>query len=395
MLKTENREGAVFKNYWKILAVFGIVSYFLACSPVRFSKIQAPACPLCVYSVCDGTTCTQDIVETKVVGSGIVDILVVNDNSGSMSTEQAQMGSKFPTFIQGLGKLDYRIGMITTDVSSNVSDTKANYPGPANGNGKFQDGALIEYTSGVPYLTPVTSNAAALFNEKIRREETLACEQSGYKKESCPSGDERGIFAANLALDRNDAGFLRANAPLAIIFLADEDVRSGLYSGGPSNPDGSNYGFELQDYDKAERFVARFREKFPGKTLKAHSLIVKDQACLTTQGSQGNGNPYVRGSYGNVYKALSQQTDGVIGSICSSNYENELGQIAYETQGQVASMPFTYCRPKDDNFEVSFSPKLSFAVNATADVDRLVIEFDKELPPNTTITLTYTCETKN
>ena len=67
------------------------------------------------------------------VGSGIVDILIVDDNSGSMSPEQAQMAGRFPNFLQSLANLDYHIAITTTDVSASMISGQANGPKPANG----------------------------------------------------------------------------------------------------------------------------------------------------------------------------------------------------------------------------------------------------------------------
>lgn len=395
--------------YWKILIAVGVVGYFLACSPVKFSKQPAPACNgtgIACATKCSGSDCF-DIFETeKMVGEGLADILIVNDNSGSMSTEQAHMGEKFPTFLQGLGDLDYRIGMITTDVSSNVSDTKSNYPRAINQNGKLQDGALVEFASGVPYLTPSTPNAASVFNTAIRRQETISCEQNNYNRDLCPSGDERGVFAASLALERNDQGFFRPTAPLAIIVLADEDERSGLYPGGSQNTNSQDYGFSLQDSDRPETLVSRFRAQYPNKTLSVHSIIVKngDQSCLNTQSAQGGSNPYVRGSYGLLYAQLSQLTGGVIGSVCEADYGKQLGEIAYAIQDQIPSVSFPcpvieYDLDDDGTLEyykLSFEPQPPFPVAESFDRDRLLVEFDKELPPRTKIHLKYACEkTKN
>ncbi|MCM2280874.1 MAG: hypothetical protein NDI61_03400 [Bdellovibrionaceae bacterium] len=383
----------MLKDYWKLLSVGGLVSYFLACSPVQFNKIPAPPCHgsglMCVQT-CNESGCVEKFENVKTVGAGAVDILFVNDNSGSMSYEQNHMGAKFPNFIQSLGHLDYRIAITTTDVSG-----ATNAVGVPRASSR-QDGALLDFGSGLKFIDRNTSNAVGLFDSTIRRQETLECEQSGYQTASCPSGDERGIYAANLAIDRNDGGFLRPTAPLAIVILADEDVRSGMYPGGSRQAGTTGYNssplFPLNDYDLPETLVSRFKAKFPTKSLSVHSIVIKnnDSSCLSTQSGQG-GNVNVVGSYGRLYEQLSTQAGGVIGSICSSDYGQELGQIAYEIQNQVTSMSFV-CRPIDDKYHVEFFPKPSYDVIATPDFERLVVEFDRALPPETKIQLSYSCE---
>jgi hypothetical protein len=378
------------KAYWKLLAMAGLVSYFIACSPVRFSHQKI----LCRNS---GVSCTPtgfgtEIYEQeKIVGNGIVDILFVNDNSGSMSFEQNQMGSKFPNFITSLGQIDWRIGMITTDISGLTGSPAT----AANGNGAWRDGKPLVFGNGATYIDKNTANASTLFNNLVRRQETLTCEQSGYQPAQCPSSDERGIYAANLFLNSYRSQVLRSAAPLAIIVLSDEDVRSGLYStrsssyAGSRNNTNAAYGYELASGDQPDNLVANFKSIYPSKSISVHSIVIKnnDTTCLNAQNSQGAN---ISGSYGKKYQEASQLTGGVQGSICSSNYGNELGQIAYEIQNQVTSMAFV-CRPKNDDFTWSAIPAAP-SVSATADFDRLVLEFNGTFPPGTKITLSYECD---
>lgn len=383
----------MLKAYWKLICVIGLVSYFLACSPVQFSKIPAPACHgsgLACVQTCSDLGCFEKFDDVKTVGSGAVDILFVNDNSGSMSHEQNHMGSKFPNFIQSLGNIDYRIAMTTTDVAG------ATNAGGVPRISSRQDGTLLDFGNGSKFIDRNTPNAANLFNSTIRRSETLQCEQNGYQTSQCPSGDERGIYGAYLAIHNNGSQFMRPTAPLAIVILSDEDVRSGMYPGGSREAAAGGYNsqplYQLDAKDQPEHFVNAFKSAFPTKSVSVHSIVIKsgDIGCLNIQSGQG-GNASVVGSYGKLYERLSGLTGGVIGNICSGDYGHELGQIGYEIQNQVTSMAFV-CRPLNDDYSISFSPALPHAVNATADFDRLVVEFDRALPPETKITLSYSCE---
>jgi hypothetical protein len=381
----------MIRTYWKLFMTAAIVMYFIACSPHNFSHIEGPACRGSGVACLVTSTGTEKYSDVKTVGNGIVDILVIDDNSGSMSTEQNAMGSKFPTFISSLGQIDWRIGVITTDVSGvagQIQPAKA-----ANGNGAFRDGRLLKFSNGASYIDKNTASASSLFNGVIKRNETLTCEQSGYQESSCPSSDERGILAANLFLNGYASGFLRPSAPLAIIVLSDEDVRSGLYAGGSRNTNNQPYGYELQTADQPDSLISNFKSLYPNKTLSFHSIVIKngDSSCLSQQNSQGTN---VLGSYGKKYQEASSLTSGVVGSICSADYGNELGQIAYDIQNQVTSMAFV-CRPKNDQFTWSASPQPAQTVTATADFDRLVVDFDKPFTPGTKITLEYECDKSN
>ena len=68
-----------------------------------------------------------------------------------MSYEQARLASRFQNFINDLDSkgYDYRIAMITTDISA--SD---NAPRLVNQNGALQDGKLITFGNGQTYLSP-------------------------------------------------------------------------------------------------------------------------------------------------------------------------------------------------------------------------------------------------
>ncbi|MCB0412333.1 MAG: hypothetical protein KDD22_07395, partial [Bdellovibrionales bacterium] len=141
---------------------------------------------------------------------GQVDMLFVVDNSASMYVEQKKIANQFPNFLDQLRDLDYHIAIITTDVTS--------------GGGKF-----LSFPNGESFLSNPEFNSSVHnkniqhFQETIERPETLKCDNNG----SCPSSDERGIKAANMAFQRSENGsFFRAGAHLAIVFISDEDVRS-------------------------------------------------------------------------------------------------------------------------------------------------------------------------
>jgi hypothetical protein len=383
------------RNYSIIAFIF---AYFTACSPMKFEKIvdeesvriRQALCP----KVCDanGENCIQRCQTEKIVGEGLVDILIVNDNSGSMSYEQRKMADRFPDFLSAMENLDYRIAMITTDVSSAYSSTPAgikNLPGPYNGYGALQDGNLIEFSSGLKYISRSTPGKESLFRNTIQRSETLHCENSGYRE--CPSGDERGIFAANLVLDRTASQFMRPLAHLAVIILSDEDERglSDSRSVQSSDDERLRQMYPLENYDLPETFVSKVRQKFPEKTFSVHSIIVKpgDTSCRIAQSSQGD---FVRGVEGYSYARLSQLTGGVIGTICASDYGSQLREIGYALQGQVSSVAFL-CRPLGDNFNVEFIPQPSNNVRVTADFAKLELKIHDPLPPLTKVRLRYDC----
>jgi hypothetical protein len=273
--------------------------------------------------------CPQNYTEP--VTGPKVDILFVDDNSASMSFEQKALANRFSGFINNLDSqhVDYRIAITTTDISN--SD---NPPSVANGQGALQDGKLIGFGVG-NYLTPSVSDRIARFNNTIVRPETLACEQwiaNNYNnpnytteyKHNCPSGDERGVYAANLAL-KNNSGFLRSDAYLAVIFVSDEDERSGFYCGGPNNPNCTSTGYPLEELDQPASLASTFSAIGKSKVAEVHSVVVTDSTCLNEQNTQTAG---MRGSMGSVYLTFAQAGWGEAVSICLNNYATGLQTIA-------------------------------------------------------------------
>lgn len=392
-------------------AILGmVVFYVVACAPVNFGVNNSPVAGFTQFcatssggSVCDYT---EDVTGPK------VDILFVNDNSASMSFEQKALANRFAGFIQMLdGKhIDYRIAMTTTDVHSGQD---GNEPRAINGNGSLQNGNLISYGDGINYLTPAVGDRVSRFNAAVVRPETLKCEQfiadwvslhgtgtlssDAYKtqyKANCPSGDERGTFAANLAVKNNSGSFLRDDAYLAIIFVADEDVRSGLYCGGPNNPNPNCQatGYPLEDMDQPLSLFNTFKARGKDKTTEIHAIVVTDNTCLTQQNSQSLGSPavaatngLVSGSLGNLYMNFPQNGWGVSVSICNSNYTTYLNPIANkiaQNKGAVIG-----CENPIDLQVTPIPANPSFSYTRTGKS----IVYNTQLPAGSQVRFTYSC----
>lgn len=380
------------------------IGMLFGCSDVGFRSLPSETCTN--FNNIDGQSCqlgANKNVYTVKFHTGEVDILIVNDNSSSMSPEQARMANSFPNFLNSISHLYYRIGMITTDVSASKNN---NVQKAANGFGAFQDGRLLEFIdenknkSGEYYLTPSTQNLVSKFRGTIKRDETLHCDANGYVESECPSGDERGTYALNLAVNRNEMGFFRAGAHLAVVVLSDEDVRSRTLQNGQPY---ALPGYELESLDLPETLVENLAIKFPSKTVSFHSVIVPPSQfdpgsnCLSSQTYRlPNGN-LVRGSVGTAYAELARPSlfnpsllsygnlvDGVIGSICAPDYGAQLGDIgshiADNARTNVIQMP---CTPEPNDINVT--P----AVHYTVDSDNRLIFTN--LPIGVEVTVTYLC----
>lgn len=347
-----------------ILILIGLAG-FAACTPSFFEK-PVDCGPGCTRLIEQGLI--QVEYNVKVPGPQ-VDILIVSDNSGSMSFEQARMSARFQNLLSQLDfqKLDYRIALTTTDVSS-----ADNPPRDINQHGALQDGRLVRFSNGGYFIESSTPGKLALFQQALQTitNQSLTCENyirslhganalpQTYAA-NCPSNDERGIFAANLFVDNNYNGFLRDNSHFAVVFLADEDVRSSLYASGQ--------GYSLDVRDLPNSLISNIQSRYPGKTFSFHALIVRpgplaaavspgaaaefldqaavfgdqawpaqaqpmllfrqgqsDAGCLMNQGMQ---TPGVGGSYGIVYAVAAELTNGVVGDVCANDYGTQLNSV--------------------------------------------------------------------
>ncbi|QDK46554.1 hypothetical protein DOM22_15945 [Bdellovibrio sp. ZAP7] len=374
----------------RLTALAFAVGFYVGCSPVNFG-VSSKDCNASTNCVVQNNKKSYSYSVTA--GSGKVDILIVNDNSASMSFEQKRLAPRFANFIQNLdaSKVDYRIAITTTDISG----------------GKFpQGGQLITMGDGSKYITPSQANRLALFNAAIQRPETTTCEnfianylrangassinsagyQSGYAS-NCPSGDERGVYSANLVVQNNPGSFIRADAHLSIIFLSDEDERSGLYSSG-------NYTLAALDQPASlPRSVKSSLGEAKYASLSIHAIVVRDTSCLAQQNSQVLGdNPnqdtkgLVTGSIGSVYLSFTNVSPawGVSADICSSDYTGQLGTIQTSIQAKIKDILLNCSSPTDLQVSVS-------GTNIAHSVSGNVLTFSQTLSPGTTVNLSYKC----
>jgi hypothetical protein len=172
--------------------------------------------------------------------SGKVDILVVVDNSGSMSQEQAALAANFPRLIEELmapsdsghaAVTDLHVGIISTDLGS------AGYDLSTCGNGELgydlgDDGRLRSTPS------PTVGGCAAsypLFLSRVRDQADYPLEQMGADFQCLATlgtngcGFEQQIEAARKALVEHarpggvNEAFLRPDSILAVLWVTDEE----------------------------------------------------------------------------------------------------------------------------------------------------------------------------
>ena len=359
-----------------------------ACSESEFSSAPGSVFQQCVDArpevkclvTCDDSgQCFKSYDYTIKVDGQFNDILFVVDNSGSMYKEQQKMGSMFPNFMNMIRDLDYRVAITTTDIqtSENPADIVNNF-------GAYQDGNLVKFPDGqvdgsffldgtLPLLTEQD-----YFEQTIAWEQTNTCERNRYVEEHCPSGDERGILAAAMTIEKNPGSFIRPVGHLAVVILSDED----------EGTDGSNMIDERED---PQTFIDTTREKYPNKTVSFHSIIIQpgDRSCLDQQDEPS----HPKGYYGDVYSLLTELTNGIPGDICASdsNYASQLNEIGADVARVREPMP---CRPINDELQVDFIPDPGYPVELIKNFSQNEILFSEPLPANTEIRFRFKCNEK-
>jgi hypothetical protein len=181
-----------------------------------------------------------------------LDLLFVIDNSNSMKEEQDSLARNFGNFINVLRTLpgglpDLHLAVVTSDLGNNgATQTIQNCVGSGQ-NGDFQTGG-VQFTGGVRFLSdqrdpnqPATGTAR-IKNYAADLADTFAT-MANVGVSGC--GFEQHLGATRRALIGNQLnnGFLRKNALLAIVYIADEDDCSA------ANPSLFGNGAELGKLD--------------------------------------------------------------------------------------------------------------------------------------------------
>ncbi|HCH61712.1 MAG TPA: hypothetical protein DFR83_02830, partial [Deltaproteobacteria bacterium] len=222
--------------------------------------------------------------------AGEVDVLLVVDNSGSMQPYQEKLSTNFENFLEYFtGYVDYRIGVVTSTIENPPAQgacTQAQIDAIPDG------GALV----GGTWISDEDADGAERFAELV---------QVG----TCGAGYEMGLETALLALtppmsaDAN-AGFLREEAYLSIIFVSDEE---------DSSPGTTN------------EYINAFRD-LKGVTARdvfnASALVVTNESDCTDEQLDAGASQNIR------MVDVADQTNGVVGSICSGDFATIVTELS-------------------------------------------------------------------
>lgn len=320
---------------WKHFTALTLIATSLsACGPAKWS--EAPGGDGSGELANPKTEPTPPIVQSPKISQRFeqdqnankVDILIINDNSASMDSEQKKMGMRFGSFVSAFNGIDYQIAMTTTDLDS------AKWA---------QNGKIITWAgTTTKILTPRTPNASTVFSSTIQRNETIGCRDRNGGRD-CPSGNEQPLKAMMMAIDERYAAnrdFFRSNVDLVVVVLSDEDELSTA----PSSA------------TRPEQVIERVQAAFgSAQSFAVHGIIIRpgDTACKAEQDAQ------IREGWGAAYgtrvDALATLTFGSTSSICDTDYAKNLAAISEKVRKLLSTFELDR-DPKTGTVEVSLTP---------------------------------------
>ncbi len=171
-----------------------------------------------------------------------IDILFVIDDSPSMLDKQMNLKNNFPNFINVLNTIegglpDIHLGVVSSDLGTKgAADAQAgpgigSGPGSCSGNGKSGNLQTNGTTLGTgAFISDIKASDTTRTTNYTGSLENAFSAIASLGASGC--GFEQHLEAAKRALDNNpaNAGFLRANAYLALVFIQDEDDCSIAHS---------------------------------------------------------------------------------------------------------------------------------------------------------------------
>lgn len=277
----------------------GILVVVAACNQTQFSPIPQE-------------TANSTDLQTEEIMQGSqpapVDLLVVMDNSRSMAYEQERMAERTQNLLNEIDSLDWRIGITTTDVSNGSYGLRGELLPLTGANGKV--------------LVKGANDAQRIFGDTMKRDETLTCPTTGV----CPTGDEQPLAATLQALQKRggaNQGFFRPNADMMVLIITDEDEKSNGSAGATTGAALVNGVRQILTDD--QKFIVSAIVVKPGDT-NCHSANAPD------------------GNYAHIVAGAVSLTGGFLGSVCASDYADQLKRI-----GQLV-------RKAADSFELAQTP---------------------------------------
>lgn len=245
-----------------------------------------------------GTFDTENTDEFVQLSGKDVDILFVIDDSGSMGDEQTNLGSNFKSLIKEAAtwNSNYQIGVITTDAGTPSKSGKLQgsprfvIPSPS-AQSQFEKNAKVG-ESGSGSEAGLEAAHLALTLPLIHTTSTACSTDSDC---SAPDGCVSGKCGGH------NAGFLRKEAALEVVFVSDEEDQSPA----------------------PVSFYVDFLKSIKGfandNLMHAHAIVGDSPGgCTSSAGTADAGKRYIE---------VAMQTGGKVASICDSSFASALATI--------------------------------------------------------------------
>lgn len=260
----------------------------------------------------EGTTETHQIDIFEQVAGQEVDILFVIDDSGSMCEEQDRLAANFNSFInhaQTWGN-SYHLGVVSTcvqeeDVCEGAGELKTKFWPPDRW---IDNDSSAHFTENVDIGCDGGSDSQEAGLEAAHL--ALSLPHIHMSTQSC--GNDNDCQAPDMCIPWEGAGvcagwnggFLREDAALEIVMLSDEEDQS------TAPPD-----FYVDFFKSIKGFA---NENF----LHVHSIVGdKGSGCGDPEGTETSAGA------GDRYIYVSEQTNGIVESICNDSFADALSQI--------------------------------------------------------------------
>jgi hypothetical protein len=253
---------------------------------------------------------SQSFVQTTSINNK-VDILWDIDDSGSMADDQANLATNFNAFIHNFATQGYDFHMSVTTTTAWMREWYPNYAYMA----KFRDGNIY---------TPTHADNTGIFMISTLTPDVIGTFQTNIQVGTVGSGDERGFDSFKQALinpDNTPYGFRRNDAFLAIVIVSDEEDFSRN-----SSPENQCVGNPLPAACQNLRSIASFESFLDTYTNSVPTDRKYNVSAITTR--PGDSCLPYDGHYGLRYMQMAAETNGVVGSICDTNFSNSLDEIA-------------------------------------------------------------------
>ncbi len=235
-----------------------------------------------------------------------VDVLFVIDNTASMVEEHPRLQDALPAFAQAA--LSRGVNLHVAITTTGIEPASSACPGGAEGG---EAGRLFPAdNSASRLLTHLTPNLgqALKANAQVGRcafvEKGLEAVRFALSPPLVDSADDPRTSLPN---DGN-GGFLRVDAPLAVVFVGDEDDHSP---------------------DTVEAYVRAFQSRTQGRTT-IYAIAPQGSGCSTAGGD------------GTRYAEAAQRTGGEVMSICASDYRPLLENVAQKAFSPQERFSLTY-----------------------------------------------------